>query len=253
MNFARPSGVRAILLTVAFSNIGCAGGIPSIPNQPEAILSKGEQQFQKGKYFQAQELFKGFLAKHPGHDKSDYAQFMLAESYFKDEEYPLAAVEYRIIISDYGYSEYVDDALFKEALCFFEQAPKSHLDQTKSFEALSRFRQFLQTFPQSTLVEDVQRYVAEIHEKLAEKDFKNAMFYVRRKFKSSAMIYLNKVIEQYPGNDYWARAMYHKGQILLEQGDKEGAATMFEGVVNYSKELDITDDAKAELARLRDK
>jgi len=48
-------------LVLLLIGLGCAGGLPSIPNDPEAILAKGDTHFQKEKYFQAQELFKGFL------------------------------------------------------------------------------------------------------------------------------------------------------------------------------------------------
>lgn len=228
----------------------CAGGMPSIPKQPDAILKKGLYYFERGKYYQAQELFKAYLTTYPGHDQSDYAQYMLAQSYFKDEEYPLAAVEFRIVISDYSYSEYVDDALLGEAKCAYEQAPKSHLDQTKSFEALSRLRQFVTTFPNSPLIEEANGYISKIHEKLAKKDLDNARFYLRRKIERSAKIYLDKVIEQYPGNDYWARAMYLRGLLYLEDGDSTAAADMFEKVVDYPKTLKITEEARGELKRL---
>ncbi|MFH1755690.1 MAG: outer membrane protein assembly factor BamD [Candidatus Latescibacterota bacterium] len=240
--------VSAVFILILMS---CAGGMPSIPKQPEALLQKGIDHFDRGKYFQAQELFKAFLSTYPGHDRGDYAQFMLAESYFKDDEYPLATVEYRIVISDYSYSEYVDDAFLGEAKCFYEQAPKSQLDQSRSFEALSRLRQFAITFATSPLMEEANGYIFKIHEKLAEKDLKNARFYLRRKVNRSAKIYLDKVISDYPGNDFWATAMYYRGMLFVEDGDTASAAGMFEKVVNYPKELDITGEAKVELERLR--
>jgi outer membrane protein assembly factor BamD len=241
---------RIAISMAALILAGCAGGMPSIPKQPEAILQKGLDYFERGKNFQAQELFKAFLATYPGHDKSDYAQFMLARSYFQDEEYPLASVEYRIVISDYSYSEYVDDAFLGEAICFYEQAPKAHLDQSKSFECLSRLKQFTTTFPTSPLIDEANGYIFKIHEKLAEKDLKNARFYLRHKIARSAKIYLDKVIQDYPGNDHWARAMYFRGMLYLEEGDEKAAAEMFQGVINYPKTLDITEEARAELERL---
>lgn len=239
------------LLVLLLIGFGCAGGLPSIPDDPEAILAKGENRLQQEKYFQAQELFKGFLAKFPGHERSDYAQLMLAESYFMDREYPLAAVEYRVLVSDYGYSEYVDDAFFKEAVCFFEQAPDSHLDQTKSFEALSRFNQFLLTFTSSPLVEQAHQYIARIHETLAKKDLKNAKFYLRHKRNKSARIYLDKILKLFPNNDYWAEAMYLEGQLLLQDQDMDGARAMFEAVADYPKEFDFTAAARVELEKMK--
>jgi len=241
----------SVLLVLLLGGFGCAGGLPSIPNDPEAILAKGDDQFQREKYFQAQELFKGFLARFPGHERSDYAQLMLAESYLLDREYPLAAVEFRVLISDYGYSEYVDDAFFKEAVCFFEQAPDSHLDQTKSFEALSRFNQFLITFTSSALVDQVNAYIARIHETLAKKDLKNAKFYLRHQRKKSARIYLDKILTLFPNNDYWLEATYLIGQMLLEEEDLTGAKAMFEVVGDYPKEFDFTAAARAELEKMK--
>jgi len=39
---------------------------------------------------------------------------MLGESYFNMEEYALAAVEYRVLVTNYGYSEYVDEGYFRK-------------------------------------------------------------------------------------------------------------------------------------------
>jgi len=132
--------------------VGCTGGVPSIPEAPNEILKKADGYFQRGKYWPSSELYKAFLAKYPGDDRSDYAQFMLAESYFNDEEYPLAAVEYRILVSNYGYSDYVDDGYFREGVCLYEQCPKPALDQTKCYEALDKFNRFVQIFPNSPLI-----------------------------------------------------------------------------------------------------
>ena len=80
----------------------------------------------------------------------------------------LAAVEYHLVSTNYGYSEYVDDAYFKEALCFYHQALKPPLDQTKRLEALERLERFVTIFPQSPLIPEAQSYIGQIHAKLAE-------------------------------------------------------------------------------------
>ena len=230
--------------------LGCAGGIPSIPDSPEAILAKGDRYFQKKKFYSSHELYKAFLARHPGHSRSDYAQFMLAESYFNDEDYLLAGVEYRILMSNYGYSDYVDEAYFKGALCNYHQGPKPQLDQTKTYQALSQFQQFVQVFPESPLVPEAQEYIAQINEKLAKKEIENTRFYFRRKLYISAMIYADKIIDNYPDNQYWVEAKYIKAKIFVARGEEQDALGLLREVIEYPDDLRVKRDAELLLKRL---
>lgn len=230
---------------------GCAGSIPSIPNTPEAILQKADSYYDQGKFFQSGELYKGFIARHPGHDRSDYAQFRLAESYFYDEQYPLAAVEYQVLISNYGYSDYVDDALFKIGVSFWEEAPKVQRDQQKVRDALSRFEQFVQTFPNSEFVDEARDYIRRINERLAEKAFISVRWYYRTKKPDAALIYCDKILDNYRDNVFWARASYYKGLILMERGERDEAARYFSQVLGYDGEADVKEGARKRLEDLR--
>jgi outer membrane assembly lipoprotein YfiO len=231
----------------------CTAGIPKIPPLPDQIIEQGDAYYQRKKYFQAQELYKAFLQKYAGDDRSDYAQFRLAESYFADGEYPLAAVEYRVLVSNYGYSDYVDDAFFKEALCLYEQSQRAQLDQTKTYDALAKLRQFEQVFNKSPLVPEAQKYIDKIKQKLAHKEFENAMFYYDRKRYRSAGIYFDKVIENYDGNDYWARALYFKARILMKNGEQQEAARLLSQVMAYPQDVDVKADAQKALHSLNEK
>ncbi len=238
-----------LLLVVVFLTAGC-GGMPSIPKQSNAILAKANDNFENGRYFQSAELYKAFLAQFPGDDQSDFAQFRLAESYRLDKQYPLAAIEYQLVLSNYGYSEYVDDALFYTGVTFFEEMPAANKDLQKARDALSRFEQFQQTFPQSPLMPQALEYVQEIKKRLAEKDYRNASFYFGRKRFRAAIIYLDKVLENYPGNEYWARAAYMKGLIRLQQGEHDDAAKLFSDVVAYPQDVDVKSLAQEKLGEL---
>ena len=238
-------GWSAVAALACLFVVGCAGGMPSIPDTPEDIIAKGDQYFQKRKYYPSQELFKAFLTRYSGHERSDYAQFMLGESYFNMEEYALAAVEYRVLVTNYGYSEYVDEGYFKEALCNYKQSPKPQLDQTKAYESLSQFEQFARVFPSSPMVPEAQKHIAEIREKLAQKEMENADFYYRKRWYASALIYLDKIIAEYPGNIHWIEAKYMKARILYARGERfEEAAGLLRDVIDYPAKLRIQSDAE---------
>jgi outer membrane protein assembly factor BamD len=230
---------------------GCGGGAPRVPDSPEAVLAKADGYYQKEKWYQAQELYKAFLSRYPGHDRGDYAQFMLAESYYNNREWPLAAVEFQILMNNYGYSEYVDDSLFKIALCYFQETPKYQRDQQRAQDALSRFNQFIQTFPSSPLIPEVEKHITGINLKLAEKAFNTGYYYFRRKKWKAALIYFDKVIEEYPDNEFWARSAYFKGLILEDRDDIDGAVRSFSLVLTYPEDVRYKSDARRRLDELR--
>jgi len=249
---SRPKwGQRAVCVALALACAGCAGSIPSIPDAPPAILAKADSYYNRSKFFQATELYKAFLSRYPGDDRSDYAQYRLAESYFNDQEYTLAAVEYQLVISNYGYSDYVDDALFQVGVCYWRETPKVVRDQQKAQDALSRFEQFIQTFPSSPLVPQARDYVVKIHARLAEKAFLSVKWYYRTKKYTAALIYCDKIIDNYTDNEFYARALYYKGLILLQRGKRDEAAEQFSQVLSYPDEVAVKQDARARLESMR--
>jgi outer membrane protein assembly factor BamD len=239
--------VAAVLVVVS----GCVGGMPKVPATPDAVLERAQDYQKRGKNVQAAALYQQFLERYAGHDRADFAQYMLAETHFADGDYALAAVEYQVLISNYGYSEYVDDALFKTGVCYWKESPRVQRDQQKSFDALSRFNQYRQTFPDGEYADQVERYVREINEKLARKEYAAARWYYRQKNGSAAMIYCDKIIESYPDNRYWAQALLLKGDILVRRGQNEEAIRQFTRVLDFPGDAGLRHQAEEKIRGAR--
>lgn len=219
--------VLSILIFAGF--LSCSGEYAARRvNVADDKIAFADKLFSKGKYSQAAAEYKDFLAKFAGDERCDYAQFRLAESYRLDKEYALAAVEYRILINDYGYSDYVDDAFFLEALCIFKQSPRAERDQTKTYEALDRVKRFLSVFPNSPRKDEALKLLNEIKMKLGKKEFLNAKLYISEKKYKAALIYLNKVINLYSDTGWAARSHYYKGMVLEKMGKLAEALDEYE-------------------------
>jgi outer membrane assembly lipoprotein YfiO len=231
------AGLRPVLVVVlALCVVSCAGGMPKVPAKPEEVLKRADDLLAKGKHLQAVALYQKFLENYVGHERADYAQYQLGQSYLGAEDYELAAVEYQVLITNYGYSEWVDDAIFQTGVCLWRQAPKPQRDQQKSIDALSRFNQFLQTYPDSPRVPEARAYVREINARLAEKTLISARYYYRRKEPNAALIYCDRIIDNYPENKFWAESIYLKGIILLDRGQNEEAIAQFTRLLEYPDE-----------------
>jgi outer membrane protein assembly factor BamD len=239
------------VIALAWMLSSCAGGMPKVPAKPDDVLVRADELLKKGKHLQAVALYQKFLESYVGNERADYAQFKLGEAYLEGEEYELAAVEYQVLIANYGYSEWVDEALFQTGVCLWRQAPRPERDQQKSVDALSRFGQFLQTYPDHPLAPEARKYVEDIHGRLAEKALTSARWYYRRKEPKAALIYCDKVIEEFPGNKWWAQAMYLKGLILIDRGQNEEAIAQFTRLLEYPDE-NLKSDALEQIKRARE-
>lgn len=243
---------RALAVAVGTALVaGCVGGMPKVPATPDAVLERAQDYQRRGKNIQAAALYQEFLERYAGHERADFAQFMLAETHYADGDYAIAAVEYQVVIGNYGYSEYVDDALFKVGVCYWKEAPRAERDQQKSIDALSRFNQYRQTFPEGEHAPEVEKYVREINERLARKEYDAARWYFRQKNGTAALIYCDKIIENYPDNPYWARALLLKGDILLRRGQNEDAIRQYTRVLENPDDSALKRDAEAKIREAR--
>ena len=225
--------VAVVLALFIFASCGGPYSAKRIQS-PDEKIALADRFFDSRKYVKAAVEYKDFLATFAGDERSDYAQFRLAESYRHDEEYALAAVEYRILVSDYGYSEYVDDAFFLEGVCAFRQADRAERDQTKTYEALSRIDRFLQIFPDSPRIEEARQVKHEIHARLGKKYFMNAKLYFSMGHAEAALIYFDKVISFFPDTDWATRSHYFRGLIMKEKGDNAEAVRELETALHSS-------------------
>ena len=250
----RKSSIRtlAVLILCAAAALSSCGGPYSAKsvNVPDEKLRMADDLYGRKKYTQAGMEYKDFLAVFAGDERSDYAQFMLAESYRGAKEYALASVEYRILIADYGYSEYIDDAFFLEGLCAFEMTQRAERDQTYSYQALSRIERFLDIFPDSPRREEALKIRDEIHDLLGKKAYQSANLYFRRKHYGAAGIYFQKIIDEFPDTSWAGRSWYYLGYIAQSKDENEAAAKAYARAVQSKFDFSEKRRASSELKRL---
>ena len=254
MSFRRSGNRKRGAVILALAVFASCGGPYSAKRlqSPDEKIALADDLFDSRKYVKAAVEYKDFLATFAGDERSDYAQFRLAESYRQDDEYALAAVEYRILVSDYGYSEFVDDAFFLEGVCAFRQAGRAERDQTKTYEALSRIDRFMQIFPDTPRIEEARQAKREIHDRLGKKQFLNAKLYFSMDQKEAALIYFDKVVSSFPETDWATRSHYYRGMIFEGTGDYEEAAREYESALQSTLKFPERAHAEKALRSLRE-
>jgi len=228
----------AAVLAAALLLVSCGGPYTAVRVAiPDEKLRVADGLFERGKFSTALAEYKDFLAVFAGDERGDYAQFRVAECYRMMKDYALAGVEYRILINDYGYSEYVDDAFFLDGLCSLRMSQRPERDQTSTYDALTKIKRFLQLFPDSPRRPEAQEALAEIEDTLGKKAWDAAQLYFRGKHYGAAEVYFDKIVREYPETQWAARSWYYKGVIEERRGETAAAAEAYSKVVRSAQEV----------------
>jgi outer membrane protein assembly factor BamD len=253
MNHAKLQDALRVLLCLAGALLpmgGCAGN--RIPLGSPMQFERGVEKFEQGDFGAAGRSFKAFTRNYPSDPRVARAQYLLGESYLRDGDLPLAEVEFGILMSEYSYSPYVDDALLGKARAAWEQAPRAERDQTKAREALRLVEQYLIVYADSSLVEDAARLKNEILLRLSKKDYLNAQTYLKLDDNEAAEIYLSKVIETYPDGEWGIRARLDRGRVLERLGRPEEAEQDYRFLVERHPHAPEAEEALGRLRRLQE-
>ena len=215
---------------------GCASsGITSLKSA-EFYFDEGMKALEAGRCTKAAENFQRIVTNYPGFHLVADAQYHLAEAHLCNRDYMSAIVGYQRVMDVYLSSKWVEQAQFKIAESYFEQLRRSELDQTETYEALVRFRAFIEDNPDSPLVEDARRRISSCRSRLAKKQYLNADLYFRQNHLEAAAITFKQVMRNYSDTQWYYKALARMGEIALRQEDPRQARTYWEEVLEEGNE-----------------
>jgi len=175
--------------------------------------------FNEGSYVKAQENLK-IIAYEKGVEYADSVQYLLAECYYKMEQFILAASEYGDIIRYTPSSKLVPEARFKIGYCYSEISPNSSLDQNYTLKAIVEFQNFIEYFPTHEKAREAEKMIIELRNKLAEKEYNTAILYTKMSKYRSALVYFNSVLEKFHDSKFADLAQLEIIRIYIMQEKK---------------------------------
>lgn len=207
--------------------------------------------FNKKDYTKAQEQFSLITYKYSGSDVADDAQFYLAESYYKQEDYVSASSEYDRLVSSYPRSEFVEAAMYKLVLSYFELSPNYALDQKFTQDALIAAQNFIDLYPKSDRMPEVEKIRQQILDKLARKDYVNATVYRKISEYEAAIAYYDFVITGYSDSPLAVDSKFWKGYCFFRLKEYQKARLILQKFIDdYPARKDLVDDARSIMEKM---
>jgi outer membrane protein assembly factor BamD len=208
---------------------GCAGKKEVF--DAAAVFKDAETSMQKGAFEKARKGYQEIQEKSP--DKSFDAALMLrvADTYFGEEKYDEALVEYQAFLNYHPMSKDAAYAQYQIATCSFNQFTTIDRDPYPNRTALKEYEKLLQNYPKSIYEEDARGKITICRDRSAEYELYVGRFYYRKGSYKSAIGRLVKLLHDYPGSSAEKDALYITGLSYTDLGDREQALAAFETLV----------------------
>lgn len=144
------------------------------------------------------DVYSMVIDNQPFQEAAAEAQYKIGLCHFTRDEYVEAAYEYQRVIEDYASSDWVDDASYGLAMCYYEASLPPDYDQTRSRLAIEAIDEFKARFPEDERVENLAEKRQDMRDKIARQRLMTARFYEKRRRFDAARIYYEAVVEQFP-------------------------------------------------------
>ena len=190
-----------VALTFVLAVGACARGfqVRDYPT-PVSLYSAGLAQFRLGKWDNAVTAFDQVTILLPPRDSLlPRAHYYLALTYEKQKHHLLAAASFKRVVDGFPDDSLADDALIGMGDAYSAAWRGPSFDKSDAEQALDAYVLLQRLFPASSLLKRAQAGEARINEGLAQKDYLNGVFYVKRNAFDSALLYFKAVVDQHTG------------------------------------------------------
>jgi outer membrane protein assembly factor BamD len=224
------SSLVLLIISLAFVS-GCSKR-SKLSDDPLDLYNRAEKLYSNGKYSAAIKILDHLTLTHRGSEIQDAAQMLLGKSYLKKRDYISAAAEFRRIIAYYSDSEFAEEAQYMIAESYWKQSPRAELDQDYTLMALGLYQDFLDIYPDSEWSDDAEAGIQKCKDKLAEKEYKNIYIYYKLGDFEAAILYADMAIEMYPDASIKPGILYYKGLSLEKLDRYDEAREIYQQIIN---------------------
>jgi outer membrane protein assembly factor BamD len=190
---------------------------------PDDLYQRATTAFEARRFARAAELYEVFVLHHHGDPRAPQARFNLGRSFQERRDFITAATHYTRLINDFPQSALNLPARFGICESYYRLSPRPALDQEYTYSGILHCESVAAYYPGTEQAETAVRYVAEMRQKLAQKTFDTAMFYVRRRAYDSAIVYFQQVVDQFPQSQLAPAALLQMAEAYSTQGYVEDA------------------------------
>lgn len=162
------------------------------------------------------EILRVIIEKAPYSQYSSSSQYKLGLLFMRLGRYEEAKEEFQKVLDNYPDSEWAVSAKYQLAVAVGRGFSGADYDASSISQATEELDDFIKKNPDSQIVDSAHKQLVDLKEKEAKKNFDIAQFYAQQKKYSSARLYYQIVIDEYPMSSYASLAEKKLKELEVE-------------------------------------
>lgn len=212
----RTFGFFGLLLMLIISSCGDFNQILKSTDY-EFKYKKAIELYENGEYARASQLWQELVSIYRGTSRADKVYYYYAKSQFGMKDYLMAGHYFNTLKEEFPKSEYAEEAQFMVGYCYYLDSPKPRLDQQITQKAIDALQLFINLNPRSQRVEEANRLIIELRDKLVYKSYLSGKLYYDLGNYKAAVVALTNSLKDFPDTRYREELMFMllKAKYLL--------------------------------------
>lgn len=197
------------ILTLSLGLLNSCGEYQKVlkTSDPTVKFDYAKKWYNEGKYAQAASVLSEMVGTMKGTDRAEETLYMLGMCNYYNKDYLTAGTYLHTYYTRYPKGKYAEDAHYYTGRGYYLDSPDVQLDQSQTVQAIEELTSFLEYYPRSERVSEVQQMIFDMQDKLALKQLQNAQLYYNlgtyggNNFQS-AIIVAQNALKHYPYSIY---------------------------------------------------
>lgn len=177
-------------------------------NDYELKYKKAVQYYGEEDFLRAFNLFESVRNVFRGTAKAPIIAYYTAYCSYGQKDFMTAGDLFNNLIHTFPTASYVEECMYMRAYCYYLSSPNFRLDQTDTEKAIESFQLFVNRYPVSSRVADSNKFIDEMRDKLAYKEFESAKSYYDRERYKAAIVSLQNCLKDYPESRHREDVLY---------------------------------------------
>jgi outer membrane protein assembly factor BamD len=174
----------------------------------EFKFKKAIEYYEAGEFVRSGTLLQELLTIYRGTSRADQVYYYYAKSMMGQRDYLMATQYFRTLLRETPTSSFAEEAQFMVGYAAYLQSPKVRLDQEVTATAIDALQLYINLYPFNEKVDEAQRLIDELRDKLVEKSFLNARLYFDFENYKAAVVSLGNALKEYPDSRYREELLY---------------------------------------------
>ena len=226
-------------------------GVAVTPNsQPDKMLfQKAQAEIDHGRYDVGRLTLQVLINTYPDSEYLAKAKLLTADSYYKQggiSGLTQSEAEYKDFITFFPTAPEAPMAEYRAGMAHFKLMGKADRDLTEARAAEDEFKNFLEKYPDNSMVPAVKGRLREVQEVLAQGDYETALLYYRKGVQRAAASRFQEIADRYPSFSQADQALWYLGQAKEKLRSPADAVTAYDRLL-----MDYPLSASARPAKVR--